>query len=302
MSGSGRSNTELLKRLEDKNPLLGLGCSYSPYPVRLWIQDMKNYYVDCFRFASKHVHFIHFKARSRLPNEVVAEVEEDLRKQILKANDEIDEAIAQAETLMKAHGITISVTDTPNCSPPLCHTAEIISPLTNRYIQLIEKTDYLLRALDPLFQKEVIPMEEYNLRRGLFKKHIKRFYYSCRRFDEGLRSRMNAHDAAVARHSARISSNGATHATSGDAAAVTADAQPGVPKARILKTMVASATEDEVADGTRAPDAEEITGASSAPDASGAEEPTVAERPASVALGRQPAKRKPRREAAAAPR
>ena len=71
-------------------------------------------------------------------------------------------------------------------SPPLCHTAEIISPLTNRYIQLIEKTDYLLRALDPLFQKEVIPMEEYNLRGGLFKRHIKRFYYSCRRFDEGL--------------------------------------------------------------------------------------------------------------------
>jgi len=198
MSGSGRSNAELLKKLEEKNPLVGLGCSYSPYPIRLWIQDMKNYYVDCFRFASKHVHFIHFKARSRLPNEVVAKVEDDLRNQILKANEEIDEAIVQAETLMKAHGITISVTDTPNCSPPLCHTAEIISPLTNRYIQLIEKTDYLLRALDPLFQKEVIPMAEYNLRRGLFKRHIKRFYYASRRFDEGLRARMNAYEAATA--------------------------------------------------------------------------------------------------------
>ena len=42
MSGSGRSNAALLKQLEEKNPLLGLGCSYSPYPVRLWIQDMKN--------------------------------------------------------------------------------------------------------------------------------------------------------------------------------------------------------------------------------------------------------------------
>ena len=61
---------------------------------------------------------------------------------MLKANEEIDEAIVQAEALMKANGITLSVTDTPNCSPPLCHTAEIISPLTNRYVQLIEKTDY----------------------------------------------------------------------------------------------------------------------------------------------------------------
>ena len=230
MSGSGRSNAELLKRLEEKNPLVGLGCSYSPYPVRLWIQDMKNYYVDCFRFASKHVHFIHFKARSRLPNEVVAKVEEELRNQILKANEEIDEAIVQAETLMKAHGITISVTDTPNCSPPLCHTAEIISPLTNRYIQLIEKTDYLLRALDPLFQKEVIPMAEYNLRRGVFKRHIKRFYYACRRFDEGLRARMNAHEAATANRQAKRT-RGAAAGTRPNAATASATLDSMTPSA-----------------------------------------------------------------------
>src|ERR1700680_1527779 len=96
MSGSGRSNAELLKQLEERNPLLGLGCSYSPYPVTLWIQDMKNYYVDFYRFASKHVHFIHFKARSRLPNAVVAKVEGDLHDQVVKANEEIDEAIVQA--------------------------------------------------------------------------------------------------------------------------------------------------------------------------------------------------------------
>jgi len=217
MLGPGRSNAELLKRLEENNPLVGLGCSYSPYPVRLWIQDMKNYYVDYFRFASKHVHFIHFKARSRLPNEVVAKVEGDLREQVLKANDEIDEAIVQAEALMRANGIMLSITDTPNCSPPLCHTAEILSPLTNRYIQLIEKTDYLLRALDPLFQKEVITMEEYNLRRGLFKRHVKRFYYACRRLDEGLRGRMDAREASTANADARkrghstaeVKSNGA---------------------------------------------------------------------------------------------
>ena len=198
MAASRRSNDELLKRLDERNPLLGLGCSYSPYPVRLWIHDMKNAYVECFRFASKHVHFIHFQARSRLPNEVVAKVEEDLRSQIVKANEDVDDAIVQAETLMKANGIMVAVTDAPNCSPPLSHTAEIISPLTNRYIQLIEKTDYLLRGLDLLFQQEVILIDEYNRRRSHFKKHVKRFYYACRRFDEGLRARMNAYDAATA--------------------------------------------------------------------------------------------------------
>jgi len=206
MSASRRSNAELLQQLEERNPLLGLGCSYSPYPVRLWIQDMKNYYVDFYRYASKHVHFIHFKARARLANELVAKVESDLRDQVLKANEAIDEAIAQAEAMMKAHGITLSVTDTPNCSPPLCHTAEIISPLTNRSLQPIEKTDYLLRALDTLFQQEVISMQEYNLRRGLFKRQVKRFYYACRRFDEGLRGQMDAHEgASVGRPASRKS-------------------------------------------------------------------------------------------------
>ena len=219
MAASRRSNDELLQRLEEKNPLLGLGCSYSPYAIRLWIHDMKNAYVECFRFASKHVHFIHFKARSRLPNEVVAKVEDDLRVQILKANEDVDDAIVQAETLMKANGITLAITDAPNCTPPLCHTAEIISPLTNRYIQLIEKTDYLLRALDLLFQQEVIPIDEYNRRRSHFKKHIKRFYYACRRFDEGLRARMNAYEAATAGRRAKRSGNGATTAEATAAAA-----------------------------------------------------------------------------------
>ena len=88
--------------------------------------------------------------------------------------------------------VVVSTVHPDNCSTPLSHTAKIISPLTNRYIQLIEKTDYVLRALDALFLDEVITMQEYNVRRGLFKSHIKRFYYACRNYDEGLRARMDA--------------------------------------------------------------------------------------------------------------
>ena len=203
---------------------------------------MKNYYVDFYRFASKHVHFIHFKARSRLANEVVAKVEADLRDQVLKANELIDEAIIQAEALMRAHGITLAVTDTPNCSPPLCHTAEIISPLTNRYVQLIEKTDYLLRALDPLFQQEVITMEEYNLRRGLCKRQVKRFYYACRRFDEGLRGRMDAGEAAAAAGLTRGKDNGAAPAQANTEGQATPVVQAAELKPRPRHTKAVAAT------------------------------------------------------------
>ena len=52
-------------------------------------------------------------------------------------------------------------------------------------------------------------MEEYNLRRGLFKRHVKRFYYACRRFDEGLRGRMDASEGAAANGPAKPKGNGA---------------------------------------------------------------------------------------------
>ena len=257
MAASRRSNDELLQRLEEKNPLLGLGCSYSPYAIRLWIHDMKNAYVECFRFASKHVHFIHFKARSRLPNEVVAKVEDDLRAQILKANEDVDDAIVQAETLMKANGITLAITDAPNCSPPLCHTAEIISPLTNRYIQLIEKTDYLLRALDLLFQQEVIPIDEYNRRRSHFKKHVKRFYYACRRFDEGLRARMNAYEAATANRQTKA---GKSNAAPAETNAATASAALGAkaPSAQRREDKPSQQLQANAAGGTE-PVSETVT-------------------------------------------
>jgi hypothetical protein len=187
-----RRNDDIAKRLSDKDPLDGLGCSYKPYAVRLFIQDMKNYYEDYFAYASKHVHFIHFKARSILPNEVVATVEQSLKDQLDTSTRQVDDAIVQCEALMKGNGIMLEINGTPNCSTPLTHTAKVISPLTNRYIQLIEKTDYVMRALDALFLDEVITMEEYNVRRGLFKGYVKRFYYACRSFDEGLRARMDA--------------------------------------------------------------------------------------------------------------
>ena len=126
------------------------------YAIRLFIQNMKNYYQDYFAYASKHVHFIHFKARSILPNEVVASVEQSLKDLLDGSTKEIDDAIVQCEALMKGNGIMLDINGTPNCSTPLTHTAKIISPLTNRYIQLIEKADYVLRALDALFLDEVI--------------------------------------------------------------------------------------------------------------------------------------------------
>jgi hypothetical protein len=51
-------------------------------------------------------------------------------------------------------------------------------------------------------------MEEYDLRRGLFKRNVERFYYACRRFDEGSRGRMDAYEVATARAPIDVNGNG----------------------------------------------------------------------------------------------
>jgi hypothetical protein len=125
-----------------------------------------------------------------------------------------------------------------------------------------------LRALDPLFQKEVISMEEYNLRRGLFKRHVKRFYYACRRFDEGLRGRMDAHEEAVATANGltKLKGNGAAHATSG-AAQATSATRRGITKSRKPKSMPPAYTLDEVSGGPQAASAHEVGAEATAQDA-----------------------------------
>ncbi len=90
-------------------------------------------------------------------------------------------------------------------------------------------------------------MEEYNLRRGLFKRHVKRFYYACRRFDEGLRGRMDAREAATANADARnkghstaeVKSNGAGATTVPDGTAP----QPGRRKERQRSELKVTAVE-----------------------------------------------------------
>ena len=104
------------------------------------------------------------------------------------------QAIAQAEALMRAHGITlVGHRDAELLAAAVPHRRNHLAP--NQPLSAVDREDGLpacARSIR-LFQQEVIGMEEYNLRRGLFKRQVKRFYYACRRCDESLRGRMDAH-------------------------------------------------------------------------------------------------------------
>lgn len=75
-------------------------------------------------------------------------------------------------------------------------------------------------------------MEEYNLRRGLFKRHVKRFYYACRGFDEGLRGRMDAREAAAANADARNKGHSTAESNSNGAGSTVPDSTPPQPGRR----------------------------------------------------------------------
>lgn len=81
-------------------------------------------------------------------------------------------------------------------------------------------------------------MEEDDLRRGLFKRHVERFYYACRRFDEGSRGRMDAYEVATGRAPIDVKGNGPGQPQ------YTAEAQatPAVPPAKTKTRKSRNAT------------------------------------------------------------
>ena len=110
-------------------------------------------------------------------------------------------------------------------------------------------------------------MIDYNLDRRRFKRHVKRFYYACRRFDEGLRGRMDAYEATTANGSTKSKGNGAAHETSSGAAQATSAARRGVTKSRKPKAMPAAHALDEVSGCPQAASAHEVGAEETARDA-----------------------------------
>lgn len=157
--------------------------------------EMKRYFLRYFASLQLNVHYISVIARTRLDPEAVERIEEQLKARIEKETGEVDEAIRGAELLFQAHGITSPATYD---SAPLAMEVPVISPLSRRYLELILKVDQLLPLLETLAIDEVIKPRELDLRKGLFKKGVRRVANAARILAAGLRRRQGASATAAA--------------------------------------------------------------------------------------------------------
>ena len=183
----GRVNARILRK-EAKADFRRIESASRKIPTKLCSPELKRLYFRCFATLQLNVHYISVIARTKLPHEVVEQVEGALKAQLEKLTAEVDEAIRGAELLCQSNGImSLATYDTT----PLAMDVPVISPLSRRYLELMMKVDQLMPMLETLAIDEVIAMRELDLRKALFKKLVRRVAGAARNFASGLRKRQS---------------------------------------------------------------------------------------------------------------
>ncbi len=183
----GRVNARILAR-EAKADFRRIESASRKIPAAFCSPEMKRLYVRCFATLQLNVHYVSVIARTKLPHEVVEQVEGAIKAQIEKVSAEAEEALRGAELLCQAHGITSPATYDTAC---LAMDVPVISPLSRRYLELMMKLDQLMPMLETLAIEEVIALRELDLRKALFKKQVRRVAGAARNFASGLRKRQS---------------------------------------------------------------------------------------------------------------
>ena len=151
--------------------------------------EVKRLFVRYLNSMQLNMYLISVIGRTKLPHEVIEQIEGALKAKLEKLHAEVNEAIDAAEALCKIHGITrLATYDTE----PLAIEAKVISPFGRRYLELMTKVDQLMPMLETLAIDDVIEVAQLDLQKALAKKSVRQVAGAARNFAGGLRQRMNA--------------------------------------------------------------------------------------------------------------
>lgn len=246
MPDEGRINERILRKEARKDFLASIESSRLGIETTLRSPEGKRLYVRVFDSLQLAVHFISVIARTGLEHEIVEKVEEELKKAVDSASAEMDEALDGAELLLKSNQIQNL---SKYAAAPLVFEAAVLSSFGRRYLETIVKFDQLMPMLETLAIYEIITEREKDLRKGLFKKAIRRVASAAREFSIGLRRRMNAKAAAP------TAAGTAEHGDAAEIAATEAQADVSGQEASQAPTSVekAASKKKRPADTTRSP-------------------------------------------------
>lgn len=157
--------------------------------------EVKRLFVRFFDSMQLNVYFISVIARTKLPHELVEQVEGALKERIERVDAEVIQALQGAEALFTENGITNPASYEAEA---LAFEVRVISPLARRYLELMTKVDQLMPMLETLAIDELIRIDELDKRKAHWKRTTKQVAGAARNFAAGLRRRMNALDAEAA--------------------------------------------------------------------------------------------------------
>jgi hypothetical protein len=174
---------------ETKVGILRIEAASLKMPARFTSAEGKRYFVRLFSTLQLNAHFISVIARAKLDHEDIATIEAALRERMASVNDALDMAIAGAQALLRANGIT-SVTTYD--SEPLEIVVGVLSSSGRRYLEVLGKFDQLMPLLLTLQIHEVITTQAFGVQRARAKRQVRDVATAARSFASGLRRRMNA--------------------------------------------------------------------------------------------------------------
>lgn len=186
---AGRINDRILHKEARKDFLARIESSRLLIETRLHSPEAKRMYVRVYDSLQLAVHTISVIARTVLDSEVVTQIEDELRAAMDKATADLRVALDGAELLLQSHQIRRL---SAYAAEPLAFEAPVLSSFGRRYLEMIVMFDQLMPILETLAIYEVITEKEKDLRKGIYKKCVRRVAFGAREYANGLRRRMNA--------------------------------------------------------------------------------------------------------------
>mgnify|MGYP001185913089 FL=1 len=237
----GEANERILNKEEYRADFRKVEGASVKRKTQLASPEAKRMFARCFYSFQASMYFISQLGRTKLDHAIIERIEEDVKAALEAGTKEINEAIDQAEVLLKHHQIeTLASYDTK----PLVEEIGITSSFGRRYFDLMHKLDIIMPMMETLAIEEVISEREHEMRRSRHKRIVLAISTKARNFWTGVRRRMNEHDARLLAEAAKpkTPSRPAAAAKQADPAAA-----PQVEAAEVLKVEEPGKTQEPAA-------------------------------------------------------
>lgn len=197
----GEANERILNKDEYRADFRRVEGASLKRKTQLASPEAKRMFARCFYSFQASMYFITQLGRTKLDHAVIERIEDDVRAALEAGAKEINEAIDQAEALLKHHNIeTLASYDTV----PLAEQIGITSSFGRRYFDLMHKLDMIMPMMETLAIEEVITEREHEIRRSRYKRIVLSISTKARNLCTGVRRRMNEHDTKQVAEASRV--------------------------------------------------------------------------------------------------